>query len=272
MERDPADKPVALVTGASSGLGDSIVRRLAAGGFRVLAVARRRERLERLARELARAGEVETLALDVTSDGAAERAVRAATQAFGRLDCLVNNAGAGMWGRVGDTDDATLDAMIEIGLKAPFRFCRAAVQVMGAGSSIINIGSTFGLVGGLKSAAYCATKAGLIGLTQSLAVDYGARGIRANLIAPGVIRTEMTEASWDTDWFRRTNQEMTPFHRNGTARDVANVVCFLASEEGSYVHGQVIALDGGWTSTKYLSREALTCERVAQAAPEGGGR
>ena len=186
--------------------------------------------------------------------------------AFGRLDCLVNNAGTGKWGRVGETDDETLDEVIATGLKAPFRFCRAAVSVMRPGSSIINVGSTFGIVGGIKAAAYCAAKAGLIGLTQALAADHGARGIRANVVAPGVIKTDMTDASWGAEWFRRTNQEMTPFHREGTVEDVANLVFFLASAEGSYIQGQTIALDGGWTTTKFLSREALTCERVARPA------
>lgn len=262
MGSNGVDNPVALVTGASSGLGAGIAQRFAQGGFRVVAVARRKDRLERLAHDLSSLSEVETVAADVTAEGAAEHSVDAAMRAFGRLDCLVNNAGAGKWGRVGDTDDATLDEVIETSLKAPFRFCRAAVRVMGPGASIINVGSTFGIVGGLKSAAYCAAKAGLIGLTQAVAVDYGSKGIRANLIAPGVIRTEMTEAAWGAEWFRRTNQEMTPFHRDGTVTDVANLVFFLASDEGSYIQGQTIALDGGWTTTKFLSREALTCERV----------
>jgi meso-butanediol dehydrogenase / (S,S)-butanediol dehydrogenase / diacetyl reductase len=265
----PADERVVLVTGASSGIGEAVARRFAAEGFNVVVVARRRERLERLSADLsslaqrtAQRAKVESVVADVTDKDAAERCVGAAMRTFGRLDCLVNNAGAGKWGRVGDTDDATLDEVIETSLKAPFRFCRAAVSVMRAGSSIINVGSTFGIVGGLKSAAYCAAKAGLIGLTQAVAVDYGARGIRANLVAPGVIKTQMTDASWSSEWFRRTNQEMTPFERDGTVEDVANLVFFLASPQGSYIQGQTIALDGGWTTTKFLSRDALTSERV----------
>ncbi len=100
-------------------------------------------------------------------------------------------------------------------------------------------------------------KAGLIGLTRTLAADYGPRGIRTNLIAPGVIRTEMTDDYWDTDYFQRTNQELTPFNRDGTVEDVAETVYFLASKAGSYINGETIALDGGWTSTKYLSPDAL---------------
>lgn len=270
MASDRATWPVALVTGASSGIGAGVARRFAAGGFRLVAVARRKERLEQLSNELSALTDVEVVAADVTAKDTADRAIDAAMKRFGRLDCLVNNAGTGKWGRVGDTDDDTLDEVFETSLKAPFRFCRAAVAVMKPGSSIINVGSTFGIVGGIKSAAYCAAKAGLIGLTQSLAVDYGARGIRANVIAPGVIKTEMTDASWSADWFRRTNQEMTPFDRDGTVEDVANVVFFLASHEGSYIQGQTIALDGGWTTTKFLSREALTSERVARAPRSEG--
>jgi len=264
--RDHADKPVVLVTGASSGIGAGVARRFAAGGFRIVALARRRGRLEALARDLSGVSEVEVVAADVTAKQAAERAVGVAMNVYGRLDCLVNNAGTGTWGRVGETDDDTLDAVIETSLKAPFRFCRAAVSVMRPGSSIINVGSTFGIVGGLRAGAYCAAKAGLIGLTQALAVDYGAKGIRANLVAPGVIKTEMTDGAWDAEWFRRTNREMTPFHRDGTVEDAANLIFFLASAEGGYIQGQTIALDGGWTTTKFLSREALTCERVERPA------
>jgi 3-oxoacyl-[acyl-carrier protein] reductase len=133
---------------------------------------------------------------------------------------------------------------------------------MRSGSSIINVGSTFGILGGINGGAYCAAKAGLIGLTQAIAVDYGARGIRSNLVAPGVIPTEMTQKNWNTEVFRRKNQEMRPLDRDGSVDDVANVIFFLASPEGSYIQAQTIALDGGWTTTKYLSPEALNAQRV----------
>ena len=155
----------------------------------------------------------------------------------------------------------TLDEVIDISMKAPFRFCRAAIPVMGPGSSIINVGSVFGTLGGLDGGIYCAVKAGLVGLTQTMAAQYGAQGIRSNLVAPGVIRTDMTEAAWEFPAFQRVNQEMTPFDRDGTPQDVANTIYFLASKEGSYINGQTIALDGGWSTTKYLCREALVAER-----------
>jgi len=135
---------------------------------------------------------------------------------------------------------------------------------MEAGSSIINVGSVFGMLGGLDGGIYCAVKAGLIGLTQTMAAQYGANGIRTNIVAPGVIKTDMTKDAWDAPAFQRLNHEMTPFNREGTVEDVANTIFFLASDQGSYINGQTIALDGGWSTTKYLSLEALTCERVSK--------
>jgi 3-oxoacyl-[acyl-carrier protein] reductase len=251
------EKPVLLVTGASSGIGDGIARRFAAGGYRMVALARRKERLDKLAQELSPATDIVVLAADVTSTDAPQRAVDLAMKSFGRLDCLVNNAGSGKWAPVHETDDATLNEVVDISLKAPFRFSRAALGVMQAGASIINIGSVFGIHGGLNGGVYCAAKAGLIGLTQALAVQYGAKGIRSNLVAPSVIKTDMTKDYWEAPAFRRVNQEMTPMNREGTIEDVANAVYFLASEQGSFINGQTLALDGGWSTTKFLSYEAL---------------
>lgn len=259
-------KPVVLITGASAGIGEAASRRFAAGGFRIVAVARRPEKLRQLEQSLSPVTEIRTLAVDVTARTASQQAVDLAMQAFGRLDCLVNNAGSGKWAPVHQCDDDTLDEVVETSLKAPFRFCRAALGVMKSGSSIVNVGSTFGLVGGLDGGAYCAVKAGLVGLTQTLAAQYGAQGIRSNLVAPGVIKTDMTRDYWDAAPFQRINQEMTPFHRDGTVEDVANLIHFLASAEGSYINGQSIALDGGWTTTKYLCAEALLAERTPKAA------
>lgn len=253
-----SSKPVVIITGASAGIGDAIARRFAAGGWNLVAVARRQERLEQLAKDLQGVAEVAIVTGDVTDPQIPEKAVAAAMETFGRLDSLINNAGAGKWAPVKDTDDATLDEVIDTSLKAPFRFARAALGSMQAGSSIINIGSVFGVLSGMAGGAYSTVKAGLIGMTQALAADYGAQGIRSNLVAPGVIRTDMTDDYWESDYFQRTNHELTPFDREGTAADVANTVFFLASREGSYINGQTIALDGGWSTTKYLSPEALS--------------
>lgn len=258
-------KPVVLVTGASAGIGEAICRRFAEGGYNVVAVARRKERLDALAGELSGKAEVAVVAADVAAPDAATKAVGIAMEQFGRLDCLVNNAGIFKFGAVTDVDDAALDEAIDISLKAPFRFSREALKVMGEGSSVISIGSVWGILAGMAGGSYCALKAGLIGLTQSIAADYGRKGIRANLVAPSVIRTDMTDAFWDTDFFQRSNQEVTPFNRDGTVLDVANAVYFLASDQGAFISGQTLALDGGWSTTKFVAPEALTAERVARS-------
>lgn len=264
------DKPVVLITGASSGIGETTARKFAEGGFDIVAVARRRERLEQLALELADTARVAILAADVADPLTPRQAVGLAMDTFGRLDCLVNNAGAGTWAPVGETTDEMMDEVIDVSLKGPFRFCREVLAHLQPGSSIINVGSVFGSIGGLDGGIYCAVKAGLVGLTQTMAAQYGAEGIRTNLIAPGVIRTDMTDAAWEVPAFQRINHEMTPFNREGTTEDVANAIYFLASEQGSYINGQTIALDGGWSTTKYLCREALLCERTPLADDSPG--
>ena len=258
--------PVVLITGASAGIGAATAQRFAREGYRIVAVARGRQRLDDLAATLSPLTEIVTLAADVAAPGVPQQAVDLAVQTFGRLDCLVNNAGAGRWAPVHATDDSMLDEVVDISLKAPFRFCRAALGAMKAGSAIVTVGSTFGIVGGLDGGIYCAVKAGLIGLTQTLAAQYGAQGIRSNLVAPGVIKTDMTKDYWNADFFTRINQEMTPFDRDGTAEDVANCIYFLASDQGSYINGQTIALDGGWSTTKYLCKDAMLAARVPHRA------
>jgi meso-butanediol dehydrogenase / (S,S)-butanediol dehydrogenase / diacetyl reductase len=257
-----AEKPVALVTGASAGIGEAIAHRLARGGFDLLAVARREEPLAALASALDGQARVETLALDVSDKQAGERAVEAAMERFGRLDALVNNAGSGKFAQLRRTDEDMLDELIDLTLKAPFRFTKAAAKVMGSGSSITYIGSTFGMIGGLNGGMYSAVKSGLVGLTRSAAIELGPQGIRCNLVAPSVVRTAMIEEYWNSEPFRRVNQEFTPFDRMGTPEDIANAVHFLASAEGSFINGQSLAVDGGWSTTKYLSKEAVLAKRV----------
>lgn len=257
-----SDKPVVLVTGASAGIGDAIARKFAHEGYNLVVLARRQERLDQLAKDLEGVAEVQTLVGDVTAKDIPKRAVDLTMSAFGRLDCLINNAGSGKWAPPAETSDEIIDEVIDTSLKAPFRFGREALAVMKPGSSIINIGSVFGMIGGLDGGVYCAAKAGLIGMMQAFACQYGAQGIRSNVVAPGVIRTEMTDAAWDAQAFRRINHELTPCDREGTVDDVANTVFFLASPEGSYINGQTIALDGGWSTTKYVTPEALVCDRV----------
>lgn len=255
------DDKSAIVTGASAGIGKAICDRMVRSGYHVLAIARGRDGLARMKSDIGAGSALETFAVDICQIDAAERAAALALERFGRLDCLVNNAGSSHFAPLLRSSLDEIDQAIELSLKAPIRFVRAALPAMKDGGAIVNVGSTFGLVGGLNGGVYCAVKAALVGLTQSIAADYGARGIRCNLVAPGVVRTAMTDAYWDSVPFRRVNQEMIPARRDATAVDIANAVNFLASSEAGFINGQTLAVDGGWSTTKYLDREAILAER-----------
>ncbi len=256
------NKPVVLITGASAGLGDAIARYFGARGYRIVAVARRAEKLEALKKDLAGVTDVEILAGDVSEPNVPTDAVALAISKFGRLDVLINNAGSAKWMPVDQCEDDVLEEIVAISIRGPFRFSREALKVMKPGSSIINISSTYALIGGMNGGAYSVAKAGLVGLTTTMAADYGAKGIRSNMVAPGVVRTDMTDAAWDMPFFQRLNQEMTPMDRDCTPDDISATCFFLASKEGSFINGQNIAVDGGWSTTKYLCEEAIMSDRV----------
>ncbi|WP_395332865.1 SDR family oxidoreductase [Novosphingobium sp. BL-8H] len=252
---------VAIVTGAAGGIGEAIVRALGAKGVKVLGTGRNAEKLQALKDTLAGTVEFEFIAIDATADEAPRAIVDAAMDKFGRLDVLVNNAGSFNFGPVDQTTDAMLDEVLGISLRAPFRLCREALREMGAGSSILFIGSTWGLYGTPGGGAYSTVKAGQIGLMQTMAAEYGPRGIRSNYVAPTVVRTEMTTAFWDLDFFRRTNHELTPLQRDCSAADIGNMVAFLVSDEAGFVNGQTIAVDGGISTTRYVSPAAIGAVR-----------
>jgi NAD(P)-dependent dehydrogenase (short-subunit alcohol dehydrogenase family) len=263
---DTGTMKVALITGAGSGIGLETAKAFLKRGVAVVGTGRRPDRLNGLSNE---AGSnvhlVATIAIDATADEAPAESVGLAMSRFGRLDYLVNNAGVGRPKPVHETDDETLDYSLDLLLRAPFRYTREALKVMQSGSSIVNISSTYALVGGLRGGAYSAAKAGLLGLTTHVACQYGSGGIRCNAVAPGVIPTEMTNDRLNDKRFRRMNCEMTPAAGWGTASDVANLISFLCSDEARWINGQVIAADGGWSSTKFLSESALAAQRVTEA-------
>ncbi len=251
---------VAVVTGASGGIGFGCATKLADAGMAILATGRNDERLAELAHRIGDPDRVATVAVDLTGDEAPQRITDAAVHRWGHIDFLINIAGIGSPRPVHETDDESLDHFLGLMLRAPFRLIRQVLPHMPPGSAIINVTSTFAVVGGLRGGAYSAAKGGLTALTTHIACQYGAQGIRCNAVAPGVIETPMTEQRLHDERFRRINAEMTPHQRLGTVDDVASTVAFLCSPGGAFINGQTIVVDGGWSSTKYLSETALTSE------------
>ena len=238
---------VALVTGATRGIGRAIALRFAAEGADVAFTYRsQHEAAQALISEIEALG-VRTKAY--TSDAAdftmAHEVVDDVKATFGHIDILVNNAGITKDGLMMRMDEAQWDAVIDTNLKSAFNFIHACTPVMARqrGGSIINMSSVVGVSGNAGQCNYSASKAGLIGLTKAIATEMGPRGIRANCIAPGFIATDMTGAL--PEEIRKEWEKQIPMRRGGTPEDVAGVAVFLASDLAGYVTGQVISCCGG---------------------------
>jgi 3-oxoacyl-[acyl-carrier protein] reductase len=236
---------VALVTGASRGIGRAIALGLARRGATVVAAARGDNAAPVVEEIRAAGGTAEAIALDVTDQASVEAAVRGLLERHGRLDILVSNAGI--------TRDQLLlrmkredwDAVLATNLTATFTICQAALRPMikQRGGRVIAISSVVGQMGNAGQANYAASKAGLIGFCKSMAREVASRGITVNVVAPGMIETDMTKALTGAsreDWEARI-----PLGRLGAPDDVAHAVCFLASDEASYITGHVLAVNGG---------------------------
>jgi hypothetical protein len=240
---------VAVVTGASSGLGERFARVLHAGGATVVVGARRVDRLEALAEELG--GErIVPVACDVAVDADCERLVEAAGD---RVDVLVNNAGIGTPVAAEDEPLDEWRRVVDVNLTGLFVLSQLAGRRMLAagGGSIVNIASILGLVGSapINQASYCATKGAVVNLTRELACQWARKGVRVNAIAPGWFRSEMTDAKMFSDEasmeFLRRN---TPMARGGEGHELDGALLFLASDASSFVTGVTIPVDGGWTA------------------------
>ena len=244
------DRRVAIVTGASSGLGVAFAQGLAEAGANVALGARRVDRLQETKRLVENAGRrAITVATDVAQPEDCQRLVADTVEQLGRVDILVNNAGIGTAVPATRETPEQFREVIDVNLNGCYWMAQACGRVMEPGSSIINISSVLGITtAGLPQAAYAASKAGLIGLTRDLAQQWtGRKGIRVNAIAPGFFASEMTERY--PPGYLEAQQQRIPAGRRGDPRELAATLVFLASPASGYVTGQTLAVDGGMTIT-----------------------
>jgi NAD(P)-dependent dehydrogenase (short-subunit alcohol dehydrogenase family) len=239
---------VAIVTGASSGLGARFAGVLANAGARVVACARRVERLEELAREWPL---IVPVRCDIASPADRDRLVEAALELEGHIDVCVNNAGVASGGPEQQSLPETFDTVMRVNVAAVFALTQAVgAHMLEQGSgSVINVSSMFGSVAStpVPDAPYVASKSAVNGLTRELANQWAPRGVRVNAIAPGWFATEMNEELFGDERAARWLERQCPMGRPGREEELDGVLLFLASDASSYCTGQVIAIDGGWT-------------------------
>jgi NAD(P)-dependent dehydrogenase (short-subunit alcohol dehydrogenase family) len=238
---------VAIVTGASRGIGRAIAEIFVREGARVVICGRRQETLDQVAGELG--ASVKPIACHVGRADQIETLVATTTKEIGPVNILVNNAATNIsFGPCLEIDETQFDKMIEINLKSAFRLVKAVAPGMcdRGGGSIINIASIAGLRPQLHSLLYSMTKAALIMMTKSYALELGPKGVRVNAIAPGLIQTALSEHYWKDEAQQNSLLERQPIQRLGQPSDVAELALLLASEKGSYITGQTLTVDGGF--------------------------
>jgi gluconate 5-dehydrogenase len=240
------DGRVAVITGASRGIGAALAAALARSGAAVALFGRDEAALDTLAVTLAAAGcDARSFRADVNDVPSLQSAFHAAAQAFGRLDILINNAGVEQPCASIDVTEPLWDRIVGTNLKGAFFAAQAAARHMTSGGAIVNICSLTSTAGVAGAAAYGASKSGLVGLTRSLATEWASRGIRVNGIGPGYYRTALTESFFaDAEWQRRMLQRI-PLRRFGNLDDLGGAAVFLCSDAAGYITGQVLYVDGG---------------------------
>lgn len=248
MSRFPAarlDEKVAVVTGASSGIGAGIAQAMSDAGAKVVLVGRNEERLRRCAETV---GDHRIVVTDLTTDQAPEAVANAALNSFGSIDVLVHSAG--IWEPIGFLDGGVdvLDRQWAVNVRAPYAVSRAAVPHMSEGNAIILISSIAGHSGFPNSVAYCATKGAVELLTKALAMELSPKGIRVNCVAPGNIRTAMNAEQLASPEYEAIMIEGTPLRRIGEVEEIAPAVVFLASDAARFVQGATLLVDGGWAA------------------------
>ncbi len=242
----------AIVTGAASGIGEATVRALVRDGARVVGVARRLDQLARLGQETAAA--CTPVEADLSDPEQVLAAMREAVDRSGRVDILVNGAGIGFRAALAATTDEQYATMFDVNVRAVFLSCRALIPHMldRGGGVIVNIASSLAAKAARDRAVYAATKAAVVSLTRSIAVDYGPLGIRANCVSPGTTDTpwigRILAGAPNADELRAQMAARQTIGRLGRAEEIADVVAFLASDAASFIHGAVIPVDGGQTA------------------------
>lgn len=246
---------VALVTGCSTGLGVQMAKALARHGASIIALARRQELIDEVARDIRDTYGVDALAIkcDITDTENVEKAIDEALSHFGKIDILINNAGTGAVAPAEDITDDQFKNELEIDLFGTFKVARAVAKkamIPAKYGRIINIASMYGLVGNkvAPSSPYHAAKGGVVNLTRALAGEWGKHNITVNSICPGYFYTPLTKETLDSDYFREYAKTVIPMERYGVEGELDAAAVFLASSESSYVSGIALPVDGGYTA------------------------
>ena len=258
MEKNYFDlsERVAIITGCSSGLGVQMAKALASQGCNIEAVARRKNLIDEVAKEISEKYKVKAIGVvcDITSTENVNDAVDTVMKEFGRIDILINNAGTGSGATAAeDVEDSQFEGEVAIDLTGSFKMARAVAKkamIPAAYGRIINIASMYGLVGNniAPAVAYHAAKGGVVNLTRALASEWGNKGITVNAICPGYFETPLTKETLDSEFFQQYARTMIPMQRYGKEGELDSAAIFLSSPASTYVNGVILPVDGGYTA------------------------